>query len=176
MKLVLENCSVINCSHLQRAARKIIDRDYPDSTAEELRSYTEAELDKFSTNNQRFEYTAVPNQLGGHRWFFQCPRCKSRVSKLFLPPEDSGLEHIYQCKKCLGLKNQSAVMGQNKLYRKVTRPLKRMNEIRTKLEKGHLTSKKIQDLLDEYESLEKEVKSCPEYRLYAFKKKQGMIE
>lgn len=65
-------------------------------------------------------------------------------------------------------------MGQNKLYKKVTRPLKRMQEIRDKLERGHLTSKKIQELLDEYEKLEQEVKNCPEYRLYAFKKKQGI--
>lgn len=174
MKLVLENCSVINCSHLQRAARKIIDRDYPESNIEELYKYTYAELQKFSANGQTFEYTAVKNYLGGHRWFFFCPKCKSRVSKLFLPPETSGLEHSYQCKSCLGLKNQSAVMGQNKLYKKVTRPLRRMQEIRTKLERGHLTSKKIQELLDEYEKLEQEVKSCPEYRLYAFKKKQGI--
>jgi len=175
MKLVLENCSVINCSHLQKAARKIVNRDYPDATSEEIHQHTEEELRKFIANEQTFEYTAVPNRLGGHRWFFSCPKCKTRVGKLFLPPDGSGLEHTYQCKNCLGLKNQSAAMGQNKVYRKVIRPLKRMKEISDRIQRGHLTADKIQILLDEYDKLEAEVKSCPEYRLYAFKKKQGMI-
>ena len=65
-------------------------------------------------------------------------------------------------------------MGQNNMYQKVTRPLKRLKEIEDKIAHGHLKTDKVQDLLNEYESLEKQLKESPEFRLYSFKKKHNI--
>lgn len=174
MRLTIENCKQIYIGTLQKTIRKLICRDYPDSTDEEMYKYTEGELLRFVANEQNFQYTAIKNRLGGYRWFFLCPKCNERVSKLFLPPPGYQRELKYYCKNCHKLKNQSAVMGQNKIYRKVTRPVKRMKEIELKLERGYLSNDKVTELLNEYEALEKELKKTPEYRLYMFKKQHGM--
>jgi hypothetical protein len=62
----------------------------------------------------------------------------------------------------------------NNIYKKVVKPLKRLREIEEKLEKGHLMKDKVQELLNEYDELEKQMKDTQEYRLYAFKKKRGI--
>jgi len=174
MKIALENCLSLCVGKLQKAIRKTINRDYPESTDEEVYQYTERDLAIFTANDQTFKYTALTNRLGGHRWFFLCPSCNRRVSKLFLPPDQCGLVREYRCKDCHGLRNQSALMGQNKFYRKVTRPLKRMKEIEDRIARGHLSTEKTQELLNEYDAIEKELKSAPEYRLYQFKRRHGL--
>ena len=65
-------------------------------------------------------------------------------------------------------------MGQNRIYRQVTKPLKRLKEIEKKLENGYLGSTKIKKLLDEYEAIESQMENTPEYRLYVFKKTRNM--
>ena len=129
MRITLEQCSMIYIGNLQKAIRKLIDRDYPESTQEEVFQHTKEELDKFSVNGQKFKYTFIKNKLGGYRWFFSCPGCGTRVSKLFLPPEGIGYDTQYKCRNCHGIKSQSMVMGQSKTYTNVIRPLKRMKEI-----------------------------------------------
>jgi nitrate/nitrite-specific signal transduction histidine kinase len=62
----------------------------------------------------------------------------------------------------------------NNLYKRVIKPLKKLRKIEEQLEKGHLQEKKIEELLNEYDTLDREMKTCPEYRLYAFKKKRGI--
>lgn len=171
MPVTVENCTSVNVFVLQKSIKKCIDRDYPNSTQEDIFKTMQTELSAFTLNGQVFEYEAVPNYLGGYRWFFKCPKCKIRASKLFLPPETAtGLEQKYYCKNCHHLKNQSALMGQNNMYRKVTRPLKKMKEIEDRINKGHLKADKVQELLDQYEALEKQLKDSPEFRLYTFKK------
>lgn len=175
MQIAIENCTSINIHVLQKTIKKNIDRSYLEPTQDEVYTYTLQELKGFTTNDQTFEYTSQKNYLGGYRWFFLCPKCKKRSNKLFLPPLDSNKEHIFACKKCHGLKNQSSLLSQNNMYRKVTRPLKIMKTIENKIAKGHLKHEKIQVLLDEYESLEKQLKDAPEFRLYAFKKKHSLF-
>lgn len=172
MKLVAESCSSISISNLQKTIRKMIDRDHPDSSEQEIFDFTKEELDKFSVNGQHFSYSHMKNRLGGYRWFFLCPKCETRAGKLFLPPESSGLEHKYLCKSCHGLQNQSAVIGKSNIYKKVLKPLKRMKQIEESLEKGYLTSDKTEELLNEYDALEQSMKETPEYRLYIFKRRQ----
>ena len=46
-----------------------------------------------------------------------------------------------------------------------------MQDIENKLQRGYLSSDKIKELLDEYDVLDKDVKSCQEYRLYMFRKR-----
>jgi len=175
MQITVEACTQIQISDLQKKIRKIIYREYPESSEEEVYNYTLEELKKFSTNGQTFEYSAQRNYLGGYRWFFICPKCKTKVNKLILPPEGTKKDHQYQCKTCHGIKNQSVVMGQSSMYQKVTKPLKRLKEIEDKIAVGHLTMDKAKELMDEYDALENQLKSSPEYRLYVFKKKHGLI-
>lgn len=176
MQLTVEKCSSININSLQKTIKRLIKRDYPDSNVEEVYTHTLAELKKFVVNDQVFEYEALENHLGGHRWFFLCPKCKSRASKLFLPPDIiKNREQKYLCKSCHKLKNQSALQGQNNMYRLVTKPLKRMKEIQDKINRGHLKAEKVQALLNEHDALEKQLKDSPEYRLYTFKKKHDMM-
>jgi hypothetical protein len=175
MQTTVESCTSININSLQRTIKKMIDKSYLEPTEDEIYTYTLQELNKFTTHDLHFEYTAQKNYLGGHRWFFLCPKCKKRSNKLFLPPVSSDREHTYACKICHKLRNQSALMSQNVLYRKVTRPLKIMKIIENKIAKGHLRPEKIQELLNEYESLEKQLRDAPEFRLYYFKKKHNLI-
>ena len=170
-----EQCSVISISALQKAVRGLIRKDYPDATEDETFNFTESEFKKFTVNDQFFDYTFQKNQLGGYRWFFVCGKCGGRALKLFLPPEAfKDYEHKYFCKKCHKLLNESVLKAGSGLYRKVIRPLRRLREIEAKLEKGHLQEKKVEELLNEYDLLEQGMKDCPEYRLYAFRKKRGM--
>jgi hypothetical protein len=170
-RLTIENCTVISAAALQTAIRKEIRKSHPEATHQEVFDMTGSELVRFSANDQFFTYTQVTNKMGGYRWFFKCPKCGSRVGKLFLPPFNLTHEHVYACKECHKLKNQSALMGQSKIYMKVIRPLKRMQDIENKLQRGYLSSDKIKELLDEYDILDKDVKSCQEYRLYMFRKR-----
>jgi hypothetical protein len=175
MRLTLESCSLIYTGSLQKTFKNAIKRDCPEITPEGLYEKVSAELHAFSVNNQTFKYEAIKNKLGGHRWFFICPKCKQRASKLFLPPiGNSSYESKYLCKHCHKIKNQSAVMGQNRIYQNVTKPLKRLREIEKKLENGYLGTEKIKGLLDEYEEIEGGMKDSPEYRLYLFKKQRGI--
>jgi uncharacterized protein YlaI len=175
MKLVAEQCSVISISNLQKTIRKIINRDDPTASEEEVFRYTEQELLKFKINDQTFQYNFMKNQLGGYRWFFFCGKCNSRVQKLFLPPEAyTNYEHKYLCKDCHDLLNESVMKANNNLYKRVIRPLRKLRKIEEQLEKGHIQEKKIEELLNEYDAIEKEMKSFPEYRLYAFRKKRGI--
>jgi len=175
MQLTVEKCSSININSLQKTIKRLVKRDYPDSNVEEMYVHTLEELKSFSVNDQSFEYEALKNHLGGYRWFFVCPKCKNRASKLFLPPSKSdNREDRYLCKTCHKLKNQSALQGQNNMYRKVTKPLKRMKEIQDKINRGHLKSEKVQELLNEHDKLEQGLRESAEYRLYTFKKKHNM--
>jgi hypothetical protein len=175
MRLVSEQCSAISISTLQKKIRKIVDQNSPDSTEEEIFKFTEEELKKFHVDSQNFSYTFIKNHLGGHRWFFVCEKCKGRVQKLFLPPETyPEYEHKYLCKNCHKLCNESVLKANNNIYKKVIRPLKKLHEIEEKLEKGHLTEKKVEELLNEYDAVEQIMKNCIEYRQYVFKKKRGV--
>ena len=49
-----------------------------------------------------------------------------------------------------------------------------MREIENKIQRGHLTSEKVTDLLNEHDFLEKELKKSPEYRLFKFKKTHNL--
>lgn len=174
MQQTVESCTSISIHSLQKTIKRLIHKNYVDPSPEDVYHHTNEELRKFQVNGQTFTYQVMKNYLGGHRWFFECPRCSKKSSKLFLPPVFSNREQLYLCKNCHRLKNQSAIAGQNNIYRKVTRPLKKMKEIENKIARGHIRGEKIQELLNEYDRLETELKGSPEYRLYSFKKKHDL--
>jgi hypothetical protein len=57
------------------------------------------------------------------------------------------------------------------MYTKVFRPLRKLQEIESKLEKGYLQPSKVEALLNEYDAIEAEMKKSVEYRLYSFRKR-----
>ena len=176
MQLTVEQCYSVCVNPLQKSIKETVEKNNPGCSKEEMRNLIYKELKDFSVNEQYFEYTSINNFLGGYRWFFVCPKCKNRATKLFLPPtEAKNREQRYLCKNCHKLKNQSAIQGQNSMYKKVTRPIKRMKEIEDKIARGHLRPEKIQKLLDEHERLERDLKASPEYRLFSFKKKHDLL-
>lgn len=176
MQLTVEQCYSVCVNPLQKQIKQKVEKNHPECSKEEMYNLIYKELKNFSVHDQQFEYTSIDNYLGGFRWFFICPKCKNRTTKLFLPPpEAKNRDQQYLCKNCHKLKNQSAIQGQNSMYKKVTRPLKRMKEIEDKIAKGHLRPEKVQRLLDEYEKLERNLKASPEYRLFAFKKKHNLL-
>ena len=176
MTCTVESCAHIQIHTLKNNIKDLVKKYYPDATDEEMHQHILDELGKITVNDQSFEYDSQPNYLGGYRWFFLCPRCKQKANKLFLPPiTATDREQKYLCKICHKLKNQSAIMGQNKTYKRVTRPLRRMKQIEDRLVRGYLSEEKIREMLIEYETLESNMKSSPEYRLFAFKKKHNLL-
>lgn len=176
MQLTVEACQSICISNLQKSIRGIIAKEKLVFTEEDnFHDFFAKELGKFSVNGQTFKFISKENYLGGYRWFFLCPKCEKQANKLFLPP--SGVttrEPKFLCKACHKLKNQSALVGSNQLYKAVMRPLKRLKDIEDRIARGHLKSEKIQALLDEHELIENRLKESPDYRLYAFKRKHNI--
>jgi hypothetical protein len=129
-------------------------------------------LEIFTLNGQTFQYTSIPNKLGGVRWFVLCPKCGQRSLKLYFP---KGLdrEQLYLCKNCHMLKPSSLLLGNQKKYRNVAKPLKRLEQIKKKLLRKKLKAKEAEELLEEYDKIEKKLADSPEYRLWVFKREHG---
>lgn len=176
MQVTVETCTQLRINDLQKKVRKILATEYPSITEEQVYNITYAEFRKFVINDQTFDFKGQRNYLGGYRWYFVCPKCGNNANKLLMPPQwATNKTKQYWCKTCHGIKNQSVVMGQSSMYQKVTKPLKRMRDIEDKVAAGHIGMEKVQELLDEYERIEHEMEKSPEYRLYMFKKKHGML-
>jgi hypothetical protein len=125
-------------------------------------------LKKFTINEQVFSYKSFKNNLGGFRWYVVCPQCNELCLKLYLPNKYKDKEQRYLCKDCHGLKNSSSLLGATKKYRKVVRPLKRLEILKSALMKKGISSEKAKPLLEEYEKIERELNNSPEYRLWRF--------
>lgn len=128
-------------------------------------------LRKFVLNDQTFEYSFRKNHLGGYRWYVLCPKCRNPCLKLYLPNNYKDREQIYLCKKCHNLKNSSSLLGATSRYKKVIKPLKRLEAIKAILLKTKMSSDKAKVLLLEYEQIERELAASPEFRLWEFQKK-----
>jgi len=131
-------------------------------------------LKSFKINDQMFDFASSKNYLGGRRWYVKCPKCKNLCLKLYLPSKYKDREQKYLCRECHKLKNESLLLGNSPKYRKVVKPLKRLEKLRAQLLKKGLDPIKAKPLLDEYERVEKDLASSPEYRLYRFQKEHGV--
>jgi hypothetical protein len=152
---------------------------YPEITPEQLKNRDQVpaqilqmlmlrRLKKFSINEQTFEYTSRKNNLGGFRWYVLCPKCGIPNLKLYLPNRYKDKTQLYLCKRCHDLKNSSSLQGATNRYKKVLRPLKRLEAIKINLLKKNISSDKAKPLLAEYEQIERELLASPEYKLYKF--------
>jgi hypothetical protein len=144
-----------------------------EANEELIHAMIQRSLKKFNLNGQTFEYSCRKNHLGGYRWYVLCPQCKKVCLKLYLPNKYKDKEQIYQCKKCHGLKNSSSLLGATKRYKKVIKPLKRLEAIKAILLKRGVRSEKAKNLLLEYEQIERELDSSPEYRLWKFQREHA---
>jgi hypothetical protein len=159
---------------------------YPEATEEQLKNKNLIpeeilykmmciSLKKFTLNDQTFEYSARKNYLGGYRWYVLCPKCKTKCLKLFLPNKYEEKEQLYLCKECHELKNSSLLEGSTKEYKKVLKPLKKLESIKIKLLKKNMRPEKAEELLLEYEKIERELAPSIEYRLWKFKQEHAAI-
>lgn len=136
-----------------------------------LNSMMERSLKTFVLNDQTFEYTFKKNHLGGYRWYVLCPKCKSPSLKLYLPNNYIDRKQLYLCKNCHNLKNSSSLLGATNRYRKVIKPLKRLEIIKSILLKTKNDTEKTKRLLLEYEQIERELNSSTEFKLWEFQRK-----
>jgi len=127
-----------------------------------------ANLNSFTLNGQKFTFSSVSVGLGGYRFFVNCPRCGSKRLILYLPKGYTSHEQQYLCVKCHNLRMFSKQNFSTTRYKKVVRPLKRMQRIKKKLLERYLKPEDSTKLLEEYEMLEKTLKNSPDYRLWKF--------
>ena len=132
-------------------------------------------LKKFTLNEQIFDYKSFKNNLGGFRWYVLCPQCGALCLKLYLPNKYKDKEQQYLCKDCHGLKNSSSLLGATNKYKKVVRPLKRLELIKVALMRKSMNSEKAKPLLEEYEKIERELLNSPEYRLWKFQREHNSL-
>lgn len=171
----LESTTCFSFQNLVKKVKNNVRNRFPGKKEEEFREIMFKALSAFELNGQKFEYDFSLNHLGGERWFVKCPKCKNPCLKLFLPSKYKDREQKYLCKNCHKLKNASILLGSTKRYKKVVKPLKRLEWLRNQLLKKSMTPEKAKPFLDEYEHIEKELASSPEYRLFKFQKEHGAI-
>lgn len=169
----IESAACFNFSNLVKKIKQKLQKDNPNIVQEELLEKILKNIRTFELNNQTFDFIYLTNQLGGYKWYVKCPKCGRTGYKLYLPQNDGVREHKYYCKKCHKLKNISALMGASKKYKKVYKPLKKLEKIRAMLLRKSMTPIKAQPLLDAYDRIEKELASSPEYRLWKFQKEHA---
>jgi|WetSurMetagenome_2_1015567.scaffolds.fasta_scaffold392899_2 hypothetical protein len=169
-----ESCVSFNFNNLLKKVKQQIKAEYPKATNEEINERIGRSLLLFTINEQTFKYLAIPNTLGGLRWFVCCPKCGKRSLRLFLP-KNKDREPLYLCKDCHKLKPTSLLSGGCKKYKRVTRPLKRLEVITKKLLRKKISASEAEKLLEEYDRIEKKLADSPEYRLWKFKKEHGRL-
>lgn len=140
-----------------------------------LREMMHKSLKKFTLNNQVFEYKSNKNHLGGYRWYVLCPKCKTTCLKLFLPNRYKEKEQLYLCKNCHELKNSSSLIGATNKYKMVIKPLKKLEVLKAKLLKKSIKQEKAKKLLLEYEQIERELSTNPEYKLWKFQRDHAAL-
>lgn len=158
-----------NFSNLVKKIKKHLTEQFPGLTPEQASYKTKESLKSFTLNNQFFHYESIPNTLGGVRWFVLCPKCKKRSLKLYLP-KAKDRESLYLCKDCHKLKPSSMLLGGRSKYKHITRPLKRIEQIKKKLLNKKTNIEEVDKLFKELDKIEKKLSESAEYRLWKFKK------
>lgn len=174
--MAAEAATVFIFSELATKIKNETRKRYPDLSDEKVKDLVLQSLKKFTLNDQNFEFVCSSNYLGGYRWYVICPKCGKQCIKLYLPQNFPGRDQKYYCKECHELRNSSTLMGATKKYKKVTRPLKKLEALKQKILRKGLSASRSKTLLDEYERLERELKTSPEYRLWEFKNKHSLSE
>jgi hypothetical protein len=166
-----ESAKCFSFSNLVNKVKTELKEKHPNIDEETFFDLMSKSLKTFRLNGQVFEYIHQKNYLGGYRWYIECPICKTKSLKLYLPENFQDREQVYACKKCHKLKNTSALMGATSKYQKVVKPLKRLESLKKQLMKKSMKPEKAQVLIDEYERLERSLEASPEYRHWKFQQR-----
>ncbi|MBD3261257.1 MAG: hypothetical protein GF334_06165 [Candidatus Altiarchaeales archaeon] len=169
----IESTTCFSFGNLVRKVKAEIRKKFPNAHDKEFEKLIYNSLRTFTLNGQEFDYEASPNHLGGVRWYVKCPKCGSPRLKLYLPSKYKDREQLYLCQACHKLKNHSLLLGTSKKYKKVIRPLIRLEKIRRILLRKSMTPEKAKPYLEEYERIEKDLAVSPEYRLWKFQREHG---
>lgn len=167
-----ESSVSFNFDNLVKKVKEHIKEQFPKLMPDDINIKIGLNLKIFSLNDQTFEYTSVPNNFGGVRWFVLCPKCGKKSHKLYLP-KGKDREQRYLCRYCHKLKPSSLLLGKQKKYKNVAKPLKRLEQIKKKLLHKKIKAIEAEELLEEYDRIEKKLADSPEYRLWVFKKEHG---
>lgn len=169
----IESTICFTFNNLRKKLKQYLKKQYPKDSTEMINHKIKESLKLFSINNQVFEYDAIPNTLGGLRWFVLCPKCGRMSLKLFLPKLEDR-EPLYLCKDCHKLKPSSMLLCNSKKYAHITKPIARMEKIKKLLlKRKNMAPEDVESLFREYDKIEQRLVTSPEYRLWMFKKDQG---
>ena len=171
----VESTTAFNFQTLVGKVKTSLRDKFPDTRGDKFRDLMYKSLKTFKLNGQIFDYDYSKNHFGGEKWYVKCPKCNAPCQKLFLPSKLKDREQQYLCKKCHKLKNVSLMLGNSRRYKKVVKPLKQLDKLRSRLTAINMTPEKAAPLLSEYEKIERELNSSPEYRLYRFQKEHGEL-
>jgi len=160
-------------SNFIKKVKEEVRKKFPDVFGEEYRKIVYKSLKDFTINDQIFDYISNPNYLGGVRWFVKCPDCSRPCLKLYLPNKHKNREQRYLCQHCHKLKNSSLLLGSTSKYKKILKPLKRLENIKKKLLKKNIHTIEAVPLLDEFQQIERELQNSPDYRLWKFQREHG---
>ena len=172
--LSVESATCFNFYNLVGKVKKSLQARFPEVKGDDFQQLMYKSLKTFKLDEQKFDYSFLRNNLGGIKWYVKCPKCGRDVFKLYLPTKANDREQLYLCMKCHKLKHASSLLGNTKRYHKVVKPLKALEKIRAQLLRRNISNEKAKELLDEYERIEKELASSPEYRLWRFQKEHGV--
>jgi len=167
----VESAHCLKVQNIVNAIKDSASEKNPDISSDDLQTIVKGQIKNFQIHKQKFKFSSTENHLGGNRWYMHCPECDRKSLKLYKP--DNGEEsEKYLCKDCHNLKSPSSLHGPTKMYREVIRPLRRMKKIREMLDRP-ISSKKATTLVEEYEGLERHLKSSDQYKIYKFKVRNG---
>jgi len=159
----IEEAHTLDVNKLVAQIKEAILKKYSHLDVDQVREEIGKNLGVFRMSGQSFQFTSIPNKLGGQRWMVLCPKCQKRVIKLYLP-EGEDKEDKYFCKDCHHLRPPSALYGPTRRYKEMVRPMRQMDKIKQSLSSKNLSESKTKELLDKYDSLEKQVRESTFYR------------
>lgn len=169
----VEMCVCLDFAKLVRNIKKSITAKRGKQRDEAYRDEIHKNLELFELNGQKFQYLATRRSLGGLLWYILCPKCGKPKRCLYLPNKFEDREQIYLCRDCHELRPLCVMGGKSVTYKKIIKPLKRMHVIKELLTNKKFSNPEAKSLLDEYENLEKTLKSSEEYRLWKFRIEHG---
>jgi len=170
----IEMCVCLNFQRLISNVRDGVIAKTGKQGGPEYREEIRRNLELFEMNGQKFKYFFSEKGFGGGSWFVICPKCGKPKNRLYLPNKFDDREQLYLCQDCHLLRPLCVMSGKSTTYRKIIKPLKRMQAIKEMITNRKLSTERSARLVDEYEKLEKDLKASKEYRVWKFKTEHGI--
>ena len=167
------------CLDIARLVHKIKDKlkaKYGKLEMKEETDLVNKSLELFKSKGQAFKFAQQLNRVGGFRWYFLCPVCGSRRSKLWYPEGIPGRSQIYACTECHKLKPMGILSPDSKKYKEIVKPLRRLESLKKKLLKMPLTDNpKAVKYIEEYDRIEEELETSAVYKLWKYQQRFARV-